>query len=200
MFKRKYFMFRRNIMATRATYFLPAENYSDQMVCFYIHSDGYPEGAANYFYKMHQRKNRSSGMAGRFFRANENAEFTPCHEAHGDTEFQYTINIENELRVLAKETINNRWGVFYQGPWHHFVNKYLKESEHLHLFQLPEGLEHENIMTIQEAEKSVNAFKNSASKCDYVHKDIQPMQAQIDAILMQKKRGGGYVSPNQPPI
>ncbi len=180
-------MFRRNIMSTRATYFLPAGNYSDQMVCFYIHSDGYPKGAADYFYKMHHCKNTRGGMAGRFFRANDNAEFTPWHEAHGDTEFQYTINIENELRILAKETIDNRWSVFYQGSWYHFVNKYLQESDHLHLFQLSTGLEHETIMTIQEAEKWVKGFKNSASKCDYVHEGVQAIQAQIDAILMQKK-------------
>ncbi len=184
-------MFRRNVMSTRATYLLPAENYSDQMVCFYIHSDGYPEGAADYFHKMHYCKNRSAGMAGRFFRANDKAEFTPCHEAHGDTEFQYTINIENELRILAKETINNRWSVFYQGPWYHFLNKYLKESEHLHLFQLPEGLEHENLMTIQEAESWVKGFKDSVSKSDYIHKDSQFIQAQIDTILMQQKMDDG---------
>jgi len=67
------------------------------------------------------------------------------------------------------------------------VNKYLQESDHLHLFQLSTGLENETIMTIQEAEKWVKGFKNSASKCDYVHKGIQVIQAQIDAILMQQK-------------
>ena len=42
-------------------------------------------------------------------------------------------------------------------------------------------------MTIQEAEKWVKGFKNSASKYDYVHEGVQAIQAQIDAILIQQK-------------
>lgn len=174
-------------MSTSATYYLPAENCSDQMVCFYVQHDGHPQGAANYFYKMHHCKNTRGGMAGRFFRANENAEFTPWHGAQEDTEFRYTISLENNLRVLAKGTIDNRWGDFYEGPWYHFVNKYLKESDHLHLFRLSKNVGHATIMTIPEAERWVKAFKNSASKCDYVHEGVQAIESQIDAVLIQQK-------------
>ncbi|HEV2524170.1 MAG TPA: hypothetical protein VGU44_03460 [Gammaproteobacteria bacterium] len=177
-------------MLSRATYFLPAENDSDQMVCFYIQHEGYPEGAADYFYKMHHCKNTKGGMAGRFFRANLNAEFSPYHGSHGDTEFRYTINIEGELRVFEKGTIGNQWDVFYEGAWHHFVNQYLEESEHLHLFRLFKNLQHETIMTIQEAEKWVRAFKHRASKCDYVREGVQAIQAQIDVIVAAQKTHG----------
>ena len=45
-------------------------------------------------------------------------------------------------------------------------------------------------MTIQEAESWVKGFKDSVSKSDYIHKDSQFIQAQIDTILMQQKTYG----------
>ena len=55
-------------------------------------------------------------------------------------------------------------------------------------------------MTIQEAKKWVKGFKNSASKCDYVHKGIQAIQAQIDEILMQQKTYGSNGGNNKDDI
>jgi len=168
-------------MSTRATYLLPAAYHSDQMVCFYIHHDGYPEGAADYFYEMHHCNNTRGGMAGRFFRANLNAEFTKDHEEHGDTEFRYTINHQDELSVWKKGMLGNQWNIIYQGSWHHFVNKYLEESEHLHLFRLSKGLQNEILMTIHQAEKlfispkTLNASRYSIYKKLNIKTDVELM-------------------------
>ncbi|HEV2523566.1 MAG TPA: hypothetical protein VGU44_00345, partial [Gammaproteobacteria bacterium] len=148
-------------MSTRATYLLPAAHYKDQWICFFIQNDGYPAGAADYFHKMHHCKNMSGGYAGRFIRANDKAEFTRSHEAHEDTYFRYTLNTQGELRVWAKGMGGNRWRILYEDPWYNFVNTYLKESEHLHLFQLSKNLQHETIMTVCEAERWVTAMTNS---------------------------------------
>lgn len=187
-------------MATRATYVLPAAG-SNQNICFYIHYDGYLTGAAHYFYNMQQYKNMRSGLAGRFFRANAHAEFTTCHEEHADTEFRYAINQQDALTVWQKDTLNDEWRMVYHDFWYQFVNtQILEESEHLHAFKLSRALTHETIMTIAEAQKWVKAFTESANKNAYVREGIEAIQSQIDEILMQKKRGGDNLSPNEPPI
>ncbi|MBP9727549.1 MAG: hypothetical protein KBD83_08835 [Gammaproteobacteria bacterium] len=107
-------------MATRATYVLPAAG-SNQNICFYIHYDGYLTGAAHYFYHMQQCKNMRSGLAGRFFRANAQAEFTTCHEEHADTEFRYAINQQDALTVWQKDTLNDEWRTVYHDFWYQFV-------------------------------------------------------------------------------
>jgi hypothetical protein len=173
-------------MSTRATYLLSTA-YDNDRICFYIHTDEYPSGAANYLYNMHHCKNLRNGFSGRFFRANANAEFTACHETHTDTEFQYTLNRQGELKARKKSTIDNQWDIFYQGAWYHFVNTYLKRSMHLHLFKFSENLQRETIMTICEAKKSVKAFAKKVSESDYTYQDVRTIQAQIGAILTQKK-------------
>ena len=179
---------RRDIMSTRATYLLSTA-YSNDKICFYIHTDGYPEGAANYFHNMHHCKNSKTGFAGRFFRANAKTEFTTCHETHTDTEFRYTLNKHGELKAYKKRIIDDQWEIFYQDTWHLFVNAYLKRSMHLHLFKFSENLPCETLMTIREAKKSVKGFTNKASKSEYTYQDVEAIQAQIDEILAQKKRG-----------
>lgn len=60
-------------------------------VSFYIHFDGYPEGAAKYFYNAI----RSEGnLADAFHRANPKAEITSGPEAHGDLEYSYAVEID----------------------------------------------------------------------------------------------------------
>jgi hypothetical protein len=181
-------------MSTSANYLLSTGYYSDQMVCFYIQHDGYPEGAAAYFYKMYRCENIRRGYAECFFRANLNAEFIKDHEEHGDTAFRYTINHQDELSVWKKGMFANQWNIIYQGPWHHFVNKYLEESEHLHLFRLSKGLQNETLMTIRQAEKWVRAFKNSASKCEDVREGVQAIQVQIGVIVAAQKAQGSNMN------
>lgn len=78
-------------MSTRATYRIKASmnNFAD----FYIHHDGYPEGAATYFALMLERykaDNIDASLAESFVRANERAELTRWLK-HGDTEYHYEI-------------------------------------------------------------------------------------------------------------
>lgn len=178
-------------MSTRATYLLPIADYNNQLVCFYIHQDGYPAGAANYFHKMHQCKNVNGGFAKRFLRANNQAELIHCHEAGTDTEFRYTLDHQDILRAWVKDKIDNQWRIFYKGAWYHFVNKYLEESQHLHVFKLSKNVEHETLMTIEEAKKWVSAFMKHESLTDYAREGAQAIQAQIDAIVAQQKMHGG---------
>src|SRR5436190_1789834 len=82
-------------MSTRATYqFTGARsrglNHSFPTITVYIHHDGYPEGAAHYFWNAHHGE-RGSLPVERFLFANDRAEITESHEAHGDTEFRYTV-------------------------------------------------------------------------------------------------------------
>jgi len=76
-------------MSTRATYQFDV----DMMIqTFYIHHDGYPTGAAEYFDNALNLVNSSgSSFAAKFIRANAKADFTESHEVHGDTDYRYTV-------------------------------------------------------------------------------------------------------------
>jgi hypothetical protein len=75
-------------MSTRATY----QFLSDRgKATLYIHQDGYPEGAAQYLQAAIDCENQQGGWVERMIRANDGAEITTSHEAHGDTEHRYTI-------------------------------------------------------------------------------------------------------------
>ena len=80
-------------MSTRATYQI-------DYTTFYVHTDGYPTGAADKF-----RDVLSYIAAGKdhainftfadiFLRALDNAEITQSHDAHGDTEYRYTVTTD----------------------------------------------------------------------------------------------------------
>ena len=73
-------------MSTRATYEMDGHT-------FYIHHDGYPSGAAQYFSNAVNYKCAAPNatLADCFIRANERAELTGSHDTHGDTDYQYTI-------------------------------------------------------------------------------------------------------------
>lgn len=176
---------RKNFMSTRATYLLPTAN-SSLPICFYIHHDGYPEGAAYYFYKMHNCKNMRGSLACRFLRANANAEFTGKHENYSDTEFQYTINHQNILTVHQRGIFDDKWHLIYEGLWYLFLNQHLEASQHLYAFKCCRFSERLTIMTIAEAQKYVRAFLHNKSKKHSFDDNIEAVQAQIDGIL---KRG-----------
>ncbi len=94
-------------MSTRATYQI-----LDQT--FYVHHDGYPTGAAQKFVQMvaamtvpSEREcgcieSRRGGYPFAFIRGVMAAEPTEGHDAHGDTEFQYTLMLGVAQRPLIK--------------------------------------------------------------------------------------------------
>lgn len=117
-------------MSTRATYQFTGErtpglNHSMPTVTVYIHHDGYPEGAACYFWNMHHATSYDRAPLVCFLRANERAELTESHEAHADTEYRYTLRgsfLSASHRRLSDES--RQFVGFFAGELHEFVNKY----------------------------------------------------------------------------
>lgn len=106
-------------MGTRATYQIDGH-------CFYIHWDGYLEGAAGYFHAAIAHENKRGGLAERFLRANPEAEFTAGHHAHADTEFRYTVK-GTTLQAQARAT-DNGWANVSVGDLAAFVNAHKDDS------------------------------------------------------------------------
>lgn len=106
-------------MSTRATYQFITNPVSHQpRVTFYIHHDGFPEGAAQYLAAAMPLV--SGGMAERFVRANQNAEFTSSHETHGDTDYRYTLD-GTFLRAEKRNTEDGKWRGIFAGELVDFV-------------------------------------------------------------------------------
>ena len=113
-------------MSTRATYLFTSRSHVP--VSIYIHYDGYPSGAAAYFWAAHHCANHRGGFAGQFVRANELAEFTSGHDSHGDTEYRYTLDVDaGHLTAWARahgwaRDEAPKWRVIHFGDWWEFVN------------------------------------------------------------------------------
>lgn len=130
-------------MGTRATYrFAPGigENRRHEPITtIYIHWDGYPEGAAAYFYAMLVNPSKGN-MATQFIRANEQAELTLSHDIHGDTEYRYDLTGHGpcaELKCSARTFSTDpgkEWVVKYVGPLHEFIAKNTRYIENYEPF------------------------------------------------------------------
>lgn len=94
-------------MATRATYKIDRQT-------FYCHWDGYPTGAAQRLANMVAAltqpagdddcdciDRRRGGMPFAFIRGNMDAEPTDDHDAHGDTEYRYTVRPYEDGRAFV---------------------------------------------------------------------------------------------------
>ena len=89
-------------MSTRATYGFE-DRHGNTIVTYYIHHDGYPQGAAMYFWNMCNvlLKGTSANLATVFCNANERAEVTTSHEAHPDTEFRYQVDYYGKVTATS---------------------------------------------------------------------------------------------------
>ena len=130
-------------MSTRATYQI-----NDKI--FYIHHDGYVEGAAAYLFNMCQaspvidktgegysvldRGQTRGGLEFAFIRGNGNCEPTDSHEAHADTEYRYVVtsgkglsymDTQPMLKAYARVNFSDDWKTIYDGTLVDFVNKYV---------------------------------------------------------------------------
>ena len=105
-------------MSTRATYQFISEWSGTHTV--YIHHDGYPEGAAQYFTK---ENGAPIVKVETFLRCNEKAELTKSHEIHGDSEFRYTVKGGH---LLAQKRVNftDKFDTFWNGSVADFVQEY----------------------------------------------------------------------------
>jgi hypothetical protein len=120
-------------MATRATYTFTGE----VTVHTYIHYDGYPQGAANYFQNMLDvfGKELRGGAAEQFIRANKLAQFTSHWDDHGDTEYHYEVDEFYNLNTFEAEYViraykfngfsdDRKKHMFFQGTVAEFIKKY----------------------------------------------------------------------------
>lgn len=111
-------------MSTRATYQINDKT-------FYIHHDGYPAGGAAYLYRMLNSDSRVYGFPASFAMANDRAEVTEGHDAHGDTEYQYTVNVMPHtihLVVYARDMEHypvGGWKLHYSGAMTDFIRKHM---------------------------------------------------------------------------
>lgn len=122
-------------MSTRATYQFRAEH--GYQTTLYIHYDGYLSGAASYFAAACRHPNKRGTLADRMLRANDVAEITMGHDAHGDTEFRYTVlrpvtsaNGPDVLRAQSR-TWNDAspWRTVFEGSIAEFLNAHAGEGD-----------------------------------------------------------------------
>jgi len=176
-------------MSTRATYEIEGRT-------FYIHHDGYPEGAASYLYNMvkaltdvdttgknfdiFNHRMCRGGLEFAFIRGNGNAEPTESHDAHGDTEYRYTVSTVNGLPILLAEErcgdwSNPSWQVFFHGPLTEFVNEFIENGLFQNMTNQGQGIVYaildmtlpdKILCTVEEAKNAIEAFNNYAEKFD----------------------------------
>ena len=116
-------------MSTRATYEIFGHT-------FYVHHDGYEQGAAHKFVDMIQadserdqvnNQKNQGGLAANFLRGNARACFAKSHEQHADTEFRYTIrekDFEPYLLVEAYCWESDRFKQSFSGSLFSFIEQY----------------------------------------------------------------------------
>jgi len=112
-------------MSTRATYTICTEY---TKLDFYIHHDGYPHGAAVYFFNMHLQD--GPDPITRFAKANDRASATDA-EAHGDTEYHYVLGKNMEITAFAiyrdEDDIRQRKQIGYWQHYSQFINQHCAE-------------------------------------------------------------------------
>ena len=115
-------------MSTRATYLFTNNSMAAEDICVYIHHDGYPMGAADYFRKaLSMAKSHRRPILEAFIAANKGAQITRNHEVHGDTEYRYTID-RKDVRVdkcigsfTEQEGFQSYWKTIYSGSIEEFI-------------------------------------------------------------------------------
>jgi hypothetical protein len=117
-------------MSTRASYTIKT-SYSPS-TDFYIHHDGYPQGASHYFKLALERCGNPWSFLESFYRANEGAKITKANQ-HGDTEYHYHISLNKKGQLVVKAynipfentgKVNQSKYLFFKGLMTDFLNKY----------------------------------------------------------------------------
>jgi len=118
-------------MSTRATYgFKDGRNFE---TFIYIHHDGYPCGAARYFYDAIM--NPSNGnFATQFIRANHGAELTRHHDQHGDTAYKYNVTGHGPMATIEAYDVLKKSTCFFSGTLHEFIKDYNGDIKDYHPF------------------------------------------------------------------
>ena len=109
-------------MSTRATYRFEHPNAAP--ITYYIHHDGFLEGAARYLLAACLHTNARGHLPEQFLRANDRAEFTCDHRAHSDTQYHYTIDANHQLLAEQRVSFTTTWRTAYFGPLIDFIRAY----------------------------------------------------------------------------
>jgi YD repeat-containing protein len=110
-------------MSTRATYRIKPACDWQTAATIYIHHDGYEAGAAHYLASMLACDNDRGGWVCMFIRANDGAELTERHEAHGDTEYRYDLD-EKARSVTMYKRVWDGSGVGFENARFPKAGKY----------------------------------------------------------------------------
>ena len=109
-------------MSTRANYIFKSGRKT--LATFYIHHDGYPEGAAEYFHKALIYDNGKINSPDAFLRANNACEIS-C--IHGDIEYLYEFDIQTQrlkvFKIHFTETGNDK-SLHIVDDIYMFINRY----------------------------------------------------------------------------
>lgn len=189
-------------MSTRATYQFNSELAT---VTYYVHYDGYAEGAAQYFREAMLHENQRGGLASAFIRANDYAEVTGGHDSHWDTAFRWTVD---------GDTLIGQTGDFdgvpencYVGSLLAFVNMHHEPDEKICLYEdnyySKEGLVESALSYVNNAKaedergRARSAFDAAENARDLLEvldagysgyadtEEYKAMRAEIDAIHMR---------------
>lgn len=110
-------------MSTRANYIFKSGRKT--LTTFYIHYDGYPEGAASYFQNALILGNGKIDSPDLFLRANENCEIS---DIHGDIEYLYEFNIKTQMiscyAVYFTDNCKMSKSLRYKEDIYSFINKH----------------------------------------------------------------------------
>jgi len=105
-------------MSTPAIYEFQGQD-SQPEASLYIHHDGYPAGAAQYYLAACLRSDR--GMFERFIRANERSELVHNGRSHGGSQYRYTLCGENTFAAHQRVSGSNVWKTIYVGNLVDFI-------------------------------------------------------------------------------
>jgi len=191
-------------MSTRATYKFINQNALQEEQTFYIHHDGYPEGAIMYFFNMLDEDNQCGGLASRFFRANDRAEPTKNHKYHGDTEFCYTLTNKGQsgwdiyVEEVYWEDGERSFKGLYRGKFSNWINGISQKAsvEWPHVIDLCPGLHTINSLKKKmslDYHKYLTQLENgqrgnaSFTKTDLENKEKKIIQYNIQKELKKEK-------------
>ena len=122
-------------MSTRATYQFRTLRLGAGPLTVYIHHDGYPAGAAEYFRNaLEVKQNSGRALAESFIAANEGALVTRDHQSHGDTDYRYTENwgevtVEKRTLKFTGDHYDETWDVISKTSLEDFILKHTVEQE-----------------------------------------------------------------------
>lgn len=109
-------------MSTRANYIFKSGRKT--LATFYIHHDGYPEGAAEYFHKALIYGNGKINSPDIFFRANDACEISGIH---GDIEYLYELDVNTQkikiYKIVFTEAGNEK-SLYIADDLYMFINRY----------------------------------------------------------------------------